>query len=47
MKKIIFALISISFMSPLYSFSQDLKGIDKNLENISGQYVLSVLHTIG
>ena len=38
MKKIIFILLLILILSPLSSFGQEKRQIDKNLENISWQY---------
>ena len=38
MKRIICISIFILFLNPMFSFGQETKGIDKNLENISGQY---------
>jgi len=38
MKRIICISIFILFLNPMFSFGQETRGIDKNLENISGQY---------
>ena len=38
MKRIIYISIFVLFFNPLYSFGQEDTGIDKNLENLSGQY---------
>ena len=38
MNKILFISIILLHVNPLFSYGQESKGIDKNLENISGQY---------
>ncbi len=38
MIKIVFVSIVLSFVNPFLSFGQESQGIDKNLENLSGQY---------
>ena len=38
MKKIACISIIILFVTPLFSYGQETKGIDKKLENISGKY---------
>jgi len=38
MIKIMFVSIVLFFVNPFLSFGQESQGIDKNLENLSGQY---------